>query len=40
MKNRRLKLERLAGELWQIEAALDEGMDRKGAVNSQSQCAW
>ena len=45
MKNRRLKLERLDAELWQIEAALDEGMDRKGAVdrdlvNSQSQCAW
>ena len=33
MKNRRLKLERLDGELRQIEAALDEGRDRKGAVD-------
>ena len=33
MKSRRLKLERLDGELRQIEAALDEGRDRKGAVD-------
>ena len=33
MKNRRLKLERLDGELRQIEAALDEGKNRKGAVD-------
>ena len=33
MKSRRLNLECLDGELQQIEAALDEGRDRKGAVD-------
>ena len=33
VKSRRLKLECLDGELRQIEAALDEGRDRKGAVD-------
>ena len=33
MKSRRLKLECLDAELRQIEAALDEGRDRKGAVH-------
>ena len=33
MKSRRLKLECLDGELRQIEAALDEGRERKGAVD-------